>query len=350
MQLPARLDWNSIKLALEKEDRRNQKTDQQIVVKRLLMTDQFDGEMAEVYLYDGALYSKNSTLTRGGAEPLGSDRDYTLNPGGTDTATNFTTFAGFYSAFLKLDLRGQYRVLLDCVDGTYTERFTMRGRPPGMIDEAALIIRGNISTPDSCVISTTNSCVPMFAGAWAQMEGFKLTASAVAAAFQLAECSRLLHQTNDFGTCAVGHIQCAEGYSRAVGPYSVTGGAPYHVVAEDRGFYDFGNAAVTLTGVQNYSLAFVTVGEDSFLDVNHSSFDTSGATVTGIKYLAPSVDCIGQPGGTSRDSLPGDQAGQIVMGLGVSGTPASPNNGDMWVEGSSLKIRLGGVTKTVTVT
>ena len=29
--------------------------------------------------------------------------------------------------------------------------------------------------------------------------------------------------------------------------------------------------------------------------------------------------------------------------------PVSPNNGDLWFDGSTLKIRIGGVTKTVTV-
>lgn len=37
---------------------------------------------------------------------------------------------------------------------------------------------------------------------------------------------------------------------------------------------------------------------------------------------------------------------RIVAGV----APTSPTNGDMWQDGTDLKIRIGGVTKTVTLT
>jgi hypothetical protein len=37
------------------------------------------------------------------------------------------------------------------------------------------------------------------------------------------------------------------------------------------------------------------------------------------------------------------------INLATSVAPSSPNNGDIWFDGSNLKIRIGGATKTVTV-
>lgn len=37
------------------------------------------------------------------------------------------------------------------------------------------------------------------------------------------------------------------------------------------------------------------------------------------------------------------------INLASSTAPTSPNNGDIWFDGSALKIRIGGVTKTITV-
>lgn len=37
------------------------------------------------------------------------------------------------------------------------------------------------------------------------------------------------------------------------------------------------------------------------------------------------------------------------INLGTNSAPASPQNGDMWFDGTSLKLRVGGVTKTVTL-
>lgn len=34
----------------------------------------------------------------------------------------------------------------------------------------------------------------------------------------------------------------------------------------------------------------------------------------------------------------------------VSADPESPNDGDMWIQGTNLKVQIGGVTKTVTLT
>jgi hypothetical protein len=38
------------------------------------------------------------------------------------------------------------------------------------------------------------------------------------------------------------------------------------------------------------------------------------------------------------------------INLGTIAAPAAPANGDMWFDGTALKVRIGGATKTVTVT
>jgi hypothetical protein len=52
---------------------------------------------------------------------------------------------------------------------------------------------------------------------------------------------------------------------------------------------------------------------------------------------------------TSKLSLSGGTTSAAQINLASSTAPTSPNNGDIWFDGTDLKIRIGGVTKTFTI-
>ena len=53
--------------------------------------------------------------------------------------------------------------------------------------------------------------------------------------------------------------------------------------------------------------------------------------------------------GTSAGGVKGKVNVQVIMNLSTLGAPASPADGDIWFDGTNLNIRVGGVTKTVTL-
>lgn len=61
------------------------------------------------------------------------------------------------------------------------------------------------------------------------------------------------------------------------------------------------------------------------------------------------IETLEKPKTISKVALPAD--GVLIIPL-IAGDPASPTNGQMWVNTSSgtFKIRIGGVTKIVTIT
>lgn len=59
---------------------------------------------------------------------------------------------------------------------------------------------------------------------------------------------------------------------------------------------------------------------------------------------------IGTTTPTARLSLPASTTAVAPLNIPTGTAPTSPNNGDIWVEGSDIKIRLGGTTYTLTKT
>lgn len=75
-------------------------------------------------------------------------------------------------------------------------------------------------------------------------------------------------------------------------------------------------------------------------------------TSSGLVRFGDNVGIAGQaPVAAAFLSFPVPTTAAAQLNLGAGGSaPTSPNNGDMWFDGTNLKIRIGGVTKTVTVT
>jgi hypothetical protein len=84
-------------------------------------------------------------------------------------------------------------------------------------------------------------------------------------------------------------------------------------------------------------------------DPGGSGFTATNITTTNVAISA----LLGVGGGVLASSLCAIAAGTTTksqINLASSTAPTSPNNGDIWFDGASLKIRIGGVTKTFTVT
>jgi hypothetical protein len=101
------------------------------------------------------------------------------------------------------------------------------------------------------------------------------------------------------------------------------------------------------TGVSSYQP--FTIGGSTL------TFQTLGAnaiTVDGSQNVATAADLgIGTSALSSAfAAIAAGTAAKAQLNLASSTAPTSPNNGDIWFDGTSLKIRIGGVTKTFTVT
>jgi len=71
---------------------------------------------------------------------------------------------------------------------------------------------------------------------------------------------------------------------------------------------------------------------DNFIDLYAAKAALAAATFTGLV------------------STPASAASSAGFRLVAGVAPTSPVNGDMWQDGTNLKIRIGGVTRTITIT
>jgi len=111
------------------------------------------------------------------------------------------------------------------------------------------------------------------------------------------------------------------------------------------------------TGSNNIFIGFQTNGVAA-TDSNRTFIGNSSTTSTwlGGNLLLGSTTDGGQRlqvNGTalitSKLSLSGGTTSAAQINLASSTAPTSPNNGDIWFDGTDLKIRIGGVTKTFTL-
>jgi len=70
---------------------------------------------------------------------------------------------------------------------------------------------------------------------------------------------------------------------------------------------------------------------------------------TAANYMAGNL-FVGVTSGTAWIDVAAGTTAKAQINLGSSTAPTSPVDGDIWFDGTALKIRIGGVTKTVTVT
>lgn len=90
-------------------------------------------------------------------------------------------------------------------------------------------------------------------------------------------------------------------------------------------------------------IALPTAGGSNQLSIGDIIFGTGINAATGMIGIH-------QPAPTAFLDLPASTTARATLRLRTGSEPTSPNDGDVWQDGTDLKIRINGVTKTVTVT
>lgn len=136
-------------------------------------------------------------------------------------------------------------------------------------------------------------------------------------------------------------VTSASASSLAVGLAGATN--PAFVVDSSTGSQAAGLSVTGATAAGNVAVAVISSGADANLLVNAKGTGTIGiGTVsTGAVSIVPIL-------GATLKCMVSTTAG-ASLNLGNAGTaPTSPNNGDLWIESDTIKVRLGGATVTVT--
>lgn len=168
-------------------------------------------------------------------------------------------------------------VTIQLANGSYTESVTIDGNLAGQQAINGLIIQGNAGAPNLVVLSG-NPCFLVARSAMCQIQGITLTSPSNNCLIA-AETGALNYQNVVFSTAAGAHVYANQvGECRAVGDYTISGGAATHLNAKSGVILVQGavgsttppptptpnsTPTVTLTGSPNFSTAFVHAGVNS---------------------------------------------------------------------------------------
>lgn len=262
------------------------------------------------------------TTTANSRELLTANRTYYVRTDGSDSNTGLTDSAG--GGFLTiqkavdvvtdtLDFAG-YQVVIRVKDGTYTGAVVIY--PVTGCDSADdYILRGNVATPASCVISTTsaNAISIEQEGAAISIEGFKLQTTTTGDCLKIAYDT--LCQLTDlmtFGTSADGHINAFGGTLWVKASYTIAGNADYHYQQDARSTILFASGkTITLTGTPAFAVQFAYCGQNSTLEMYGAP--TFSGSATGTRYYAEMCGTIFTYG-AGASYLPGNAGGSTATG------------------------------------
>jgi hypothetical protein len=132
-------------------------------------------------------------------------------------------------------------------------------------------------------------------------------------AFQVGGNAIIMHKGGAFGACQAAHFWCV-GACWAVGGYSISGGAQYHIVIEPPGTFECTNGpwTISVAGNPNFS-TFANVYGGSY-GIHGDGVHFSGSA-TGKKYNISGFGSI-DTNGSGVNYLPGNVAGTISPNTG----------------------------------
>jgi hypothetical protein len=99
------------------------------------------------------------------------------------------------------------------------------------------------------------------------------------------------------------------------------------------------------TGTNNIFIGYISVGESS----TESNRTWIGNTSTASTWLGGNLLVGTRTNGASFINVGAGTTAKSQINLASSTAPTSPVNGDIWFDGTDLKMRIGGVTKTFTL-
>ncbi len=249
-------------------------------------------------------------------EILTASRTYYVRTDGNDNNNGLANTSG--EAFLTIQAALTVAAALDCstydvtiqvADGTYTLTSTIA--VPELTGSGTFTIRGNTSTPSSCIITSSTAGVTLFtfskAGKWT-MEGFKLTNTGAGINHGIIINSTLLTLgVMEFGAITrYGLLLNGLAYVLTSANWTISGSAYGFVTSQRSSAFVASAGAWTISGTPNFSVAFATgylMGAIQF----SNSFSGSA---TGKRYDVTLNSALSSGGST----LPGDVAGTTATG------------------------------------
>lgn len=263
-------------------------------------------------------------------EKLTAARTYYVRPDGDDDNTGLTNTTG--GAFLtiqaaidaaySLNLADAYAVTIQLADGTYTGGAYITGLPNGTQNDlvgAPIIIRGNASSPENVIISTTSAhCLYAADGAKVQIRDVELRTTTSGNCIYAFNNATVFYGNVRFGACAGSHKQAFNGsilyngHNAAGGvDFAVVGSAVSHEHITTGSVSQVLNATVTVSGTPAFSSYFVGV---SFGFADWSTGVTISGSATGPRYTVLRNGVIKTPASTGETFFPGNSAGIATTG------------------------------------
>ncbi|MDP1907772.1 MAG: DUF2793 domain-containing protein, partial [Hyphomicrobium sp.] len=198
-----------------------------------------------------------------GREVLTANRTYYVRTDGSDSNTGLANTSG--GAFLTtqkavdtagaLDL-GIHDVTLQHANGTYTAGTILKA----LTGAGRVIIKGDTTTPSNVLVSVTSAdCFNGSGVGRYKIEGVKMqTTTSGSCVIADGAGVNIELGANDYGACAgVGHIWPKNGgYIACTANYKISGGAPWHIIAQQTGVMFGASLTVTVTGTPAFANAF----------------------------------------------------------------------------------------------
>lgn len=247
-------------------------------------------------------------------EVLTGNRIYYVRTDGSDSNNGLTNSSG--GAFLTLQKAIDVVGTIDLAIYDVTIQLGNTGTYAGCSISAPFVggpgssvtIVGSTSAPSSYVI---NSTVLADNGAVIYLQGLDFT-PASGNAVEAANLSTVyINGACVFGTATGAHMQSGN-YSiiSVTANYTIDGGAPFHLGANQIGAIKAASLTVTLTGTPNFSVAFALCNELSYIRANANTYSGSA---TGTRYTA-NFNSVIFVNGAGANYFPGNAAGATASG------------------------------------
>lgn len=264
------------------------------------------------------------TTIAGGRPMLSGDRTYYVRSDGNDandglsnnSAGAFLTIQKAIDVAAGLD-SNIYNVTIQVADGTYNTGLGLIAK--SMVGAGRIIIKGNETTPANVVLhcNTTTARAEGLAVRGVttiyEIRGVKLTSASSAFSPRALEADQggvLEFSTINFGSGWAWHARADNyGLTKAIGNYTISGGALAHLVAVNAMVF-VQAVTITLTGTPAFSTAYAYGYQCGSVIGNVCTFD---GAATGPRYQAE-LNGVVNAGGAGASYFPGNAAGSTLTG------------------------------------
>lgn len=261
--------------------------------------------------------------TLGVREKLSAARTYYVRTDGNDSNDGLTNSSG--GAFLTIQKavgvasaidNGGYDITIQIGNGTYTGAVILSS----FIGAGKIILLGDETTPSNVIISTTSTHAVTYgfttnAGGVYALRGVRIKTTTSGFGIVLSNHAVLEIQNVDFGACVSAHMLVSGGaFIRAVGNWSISGGASGHILVAGIGKFIYQDAPTLTVSASVTITTFAQALHGGLIDCRGVTITLGGGvSVTGTRYSATLNGVILSNGG-SGTYFPGNAAGSTATG------------------------------------